>query len=91
MKLPTHHDPSLVWLAGYERATALFRGESTIEQYNVTSFGVVKVLSKRLSLSAVDLNFKGCTCTDTVLPPDNIRFATVLVTLSYKFSAADLH
>jgi hypothetical protein len=91
MKLPTHHDPSLVWLAGYERATALFRGESTIEQYNVTSFGVVKVLSKPLSLSAVDLNFKGCTCTDTVLPPDNIRFATVLVTLSYKFSAADLH
>jgi len=91
VKVPTHHDPSLIWIAGYERATALFRGENSIEQYNSTSFGVVKVLSKQLSVSAVDLNFKGCRCSDTVLPPDNIRFDEILVTLSYKFSPAQMH
>jgi hypothetical protein len=91
MKLPTHHDPTLIWLAGYERATALFRAESSIEQYNVTSFGVVKVLSPRITVSAVDLNFKGCRCADTVTPPDNVRLDTILLTLSYKFTPHDLY
>jgi len=90
VKIPTHHDPSLIWIAAYERATAFFRAESSIEQYNVTQFGVVKVLSPRWTVSAVDLNFKGCRCSDTVTPPDNVRFAAVLVTLNFKFSPADL-
>ncbi len=91
MKLPTHHDPTLIWIAGYERATALFRAESSIEQYNVTSFGVVKVLSPRITVSAVDLNFKGCRCADTVSPPDNVRFDEILLSLSYKFTPHDLY
>jgi len=88
VKVPTHHDPSLIWVAGYERATALFRAESSIEQYNVTQFGVVKVLSPRFTVSAFDLNFKGCRCADTVAPPDNVRFAGIVLSLSYKFGLA---
>jgi hypothetical protein len=44
----------------------------------------VKVISKNYILSIVNLNFSGCRCADTVPPPDNIRFAELLVKLDIK-------
>jgi hypothetical protein len=52
--------------------------------YNVTNFGLVKVINKNLLLTIVNLNFAGCRCTDTVPPPDNVRFAQLLVKLDIK-------
>ena len=84
MKLPISRSHTFVPFIGYERASVLFRNENTPEAYNVTDFGVVKVFNKNVSLSVTNLNFSGCRCSDPVPPPDNIRFAEVLVKLDYK-------
>ncbi len=84
MKLPISNSHTFVPFIGYERAAVLFRNENTPEQYNVVDFGVVKIFNKNVSASITNLNFTGCRCTDTVPPPDNIRFAEILLKLDYK-------
>jgi len=83
MRLPLVPDRSIFPFIGYERATAYFRGESSVEQYNQTNFGVVKFINREFSLSVVNVNFVECRCSDTVPPPDNIRFSNVILTLDY--------
>ena len=83
-KLPISNSHSFIPFIGYERAAVLFRNEATPEMYNVVDFGIVKVFNKNLSLSFTNLNFSGCRCSDTVPPPDNIRFAEALLKLDYK-------
>ena len=84
MKLPVLPSHTVIPFVGYERADVLFRNETTPEMYNVTNFGLVKVINKNLLLTIVNLNFAGCRCTDTVPPPDNVRFAQLLVKLDIK-------
>jgi len=83
MKLPLIPDRSLIPFIGYERAIELFRGESTAEMYNQVNYGIVKVINRDLVLSLVNVNFVECTCSDTVPPPDNIRFSNVILKLDY--------
>jgi hypothetical protein len=84
MKIPVLPSHSVIPFIGYERAAVLFQNEATPEVFNVTNFGIVKVISKNYILSIVNLNFSGCRCADTVPPPDNIRFAELLVKLDIK-------
>jgi hypothetical protein len=84
MKLPISLADTFIPFIGYERAAVLFRAEATPEVFNVTNFGIVKVINKNLSLSIVNLNFSECRCSDTVPPPDNVRFRELLVKLDIK-------
>jgi hypothetical protein len=84
MKIPVLPVSTTIPTIGYERASVLFRDEATPEVYNVTVLGLTQVLSKDVFLNITSLNFSGCRCSDTVPPPDNIRFAQVLMTLDYK-------
>ena len=84
MKIPVLPVSTTIPTIGYERASVLFRDEATPEVYNVSVLGLTQVLSKDVFLNITSLNFSGCRCSDTVPPPDNIRFAEVLMTLDYK-------
>jgi len=84
MKLPIVPSHTFIPFIGYERATVLFRAESSEEMYNQTNFGIVKVFNKNLLMSLVDVNFAECRCSDTVPPPDNVRFSEVLLKFDYK-------
>jgi hypothetical protein len=86
MKLPILNSHTVIPFVGYERASVLFQNEATPEVFNVTDFGLVKVINKNLTLSFTNLNFSGCRCADTVPPPDNIRFAELLIKLDIKTS-----
>ena len=83
-KLPIFPSPTVIPFVGYERAAVLWRAEATPEVFNVTNFCIVKVINKNLALSIVNLNFAECRCSDTVPPPDNVRFAQLLVKLDIK-------
>jgi hypothetical protein len=84
MKIPILNSHTIIPFIGYERASVLFRDETTPEVFNVTNFGIVKVLNKNMILSLVNLNFSGCRCSNVVPPPDNIRFAQLLIKLDFK-------
>jgi hypothetical protein len=84
MKIPVLQSHTVVPFVGYERADVLFADETTPEMFNVINFGIVKVINKNLALSIVNLNFNGCRCTDTIAPPDNVRFAQLLLKLDIK-------
>jgi hypothetical protein len=84
MKLPIVPSHTFIPFIGYERATVLFRAESSEEMYNQTNFGIVKVFNKNLLMSLVDVNFSECRCSDTVPPPDNVRFSEILLKFDYK-------
>jgi hypothetical protein len=84
MKIPVLPSHTIIPFVGYERASVLFRDETTPEVFNVVDFGLVKVLNKNMILSFTNLNFSGCRCSNVVPPPDNIRFAQLLVKLDFK-------
>jgi hypothetical protein len=84
MKVPIIPSHTLIPFVGYERASVLWRNEATPEAFNVTDFGIVKVISKNFALSITNLNFAECRCSDTVPPPDNVRFAQLLLKLDIK-------
>ena len=85
-KIPVLPVRTTIPYIGYERASVLFRDEATPEVFNVTVMGITQVVSKEVLLSITSLNFSGCRCADTVPPPDNIRFAQVLLKLDYKLN-----
>jgi hypothetical protein len=84
MKLPFAMSHTFIPFVGIGRDVNLFRDETTQEMYNTTNFGIVKVINKNLVFSAVDINYAGCRCTDTIPPPDNVRLSAILVKLDIK-------
>jgi hypothetical protein len=86
MKIPVLPSHTVIPFVGYERAEVLFRNETTPEMFNVTDFGLVKVVNKNVVLSITNLNFAGCRCSNVVPPPDNVRFAEVLLKVDFKTS-----
>ncbi len=85
LNIPIPNNYGVIPFVDYKREMVLFRGESTPEIYNVVEFGIVKVLRPNLTLAVVNTNWRGCTCTETVPPPDNVRFTDVITSLSYSF------
>jgi hypothetical protein len=78
--------PGTIPFVGYEAANTWFHAENTPETFNVINAGLVQVLPHGLSLSYVYLKFNGRPSSDTVPPPDTIRFAVSIFKLTY-----DLH
>jgi hypothetical protein len=87
---PLGKDPTLVGFVGYSRAAEYLRNNASQNLYNVTTFGLVKAFNRNFSVSVTNLNYKECTCSDTVTPPDNLRAAGVFVKFNYKFTPAEL-
>ena len=85
-KIPVLPVSTTIPYIGYERASVLFRDEATPEVYNVSVLGITQVITKQVSIGIQSLNFSGCRCSDTVPPPDNIRFAQVLLRLDYRIT-----
>jgi hypothetical protein len=86
LKIPVLPVSTTIPYIGYERASVLFRNEATPEVYNVSVLGLTQIITKQVSVGIQSLNFSGCRCSDTVPPPDNIRFAEVLLRLDYRFN-----
>jgi len=84
MKLPFAMSHTFIPFIGAGRDYVLFRDEATPEAYNTTNFGIVKVINKNLLLSAVNINYSGVRSSDTVPPPDNVRFSELLLKLDIK-------
>ncbi len=85
MNVPIRNYWGIIPFIDYQRQTVLFRAESTPELYNVVEFGAVKVLRPDLTFALLNTNWKECTCSDTVPPPDNVRFSVMIAKLTYSF------
>ncbi|HTU69953.1 MAG TPA: hypothetical protein VMF11_06490 [Candidatus Baltobacteraceae bacterium] len=79
----THMVPGFIPFIGYSSAPVIFHAENTPEVYNITVFGLVKVLPHGLTLSYTYLKLQGRYSADTVPPPDVIRFAVSELKLNY--------
>lgn len=69
--------------ASYQRASVWWKAENTPEVFNVLVYGIAKTLAPNLTLAVTQTKFNGCFCSDTVPPPDNIRFAIFGASLTY--------
>jgi hypothetical protein len=81
-------NPTFIGFVGYSRAAEYFRNNASQNLYNVVTFGVVKTFNKNLSVSLTNLNYKECTCSDTVPPPENLRAAGMAMKIDYAFNLA---
>lgn len=81
-------NPTFVGFLGYSRAAEYFRNNTTQNLYNVVTFGLAKQFTKNFSVSITNLNYKECTCSDTVAPPENLRAAGLAAKFNYAFNLA---
>ncbi|MGB8266211.1 MAG: hypothetical protein WCE44_07830 [Candidatus Velthaea sp.] len=77
-------DPTLLLTGSWSHLNVWWRAEATPEAGNVVTFGAVKALSRNLTLSLTDINLTECTCTDTLPPPETVRFAQIVFALNYR-------
>jgi hypothetical protein len=83
MRPPLGNTLGFIPFVGYQRASVWWRSENTPEAFNVVVWGIVKVLHPGLVLSYTNLKFNGCYCSDTLPPPDSVRFQDSIFKLSY--------
>jgi len=81
-------DPTFVGWVGYQRAAEYFRNNASQNLYNVVTFGLAKQFTKNFSVSLTNLNYKECTCSDTVTPPENLRAAGLAAKFNWAFNLA---
>jgi hypothetical protein len=81
---PLKHMPlGFLPFVAYERTVVLWRAENSPEMFNSTVWGFVQVLGHGLSVSYTNLHLNGCLCSDTVPPPDSIRFVDNILKVTY--------
>jgi hypothetical protein len=81
-------DPTLVGFLGYTRSAEYFRNNASQNLYNVVTFGLVKAFSRDLSVSLTNLNYKECSCSDTVpTRGETLRAAGVVMKVNYKLAS----
>jgi len=68
----------------YARDISWFHAENTPEVFNVVSYGFTQRLPYDLAFSYTNAHFNGCPCSDTVPPPDSLRFVMNIFKLSYE-------
>jgi hypothetical protein len=85
MNVPIRNYWGIIPFIDYQRNAVLFRGESSQELYNTVEWGAVKILRPDLTFALLESNWKGCVCSDTVPPPDNVRFSVMIAKLTYNF------
>jgi hypothetical protein len=85
MNIPIRNDLGVIPLIDYKREIVLWRAENSAEMYNVVEYGFVKIIRPDLTFAMVESNWKGCVCSDTVPPPDNVRFSDLIASLTYSF------
>ena len=81
-------NPTFVAFLGYQRAAQYFRNNASQNLYNVVTFGVTKAFNKNFSVTVLNLNYKECTCSDTVPPPDALRATGLAAKFNYAFNLA---
>jgi hypothetical protein len=81
-------DRTLVGFVGYARSAEYFRNNASQNLYNVVTFGLAKQFTRNLSVSLTNLNYKECTCSDTVTPPENLRAAGAVLKINYLWNLA---
>jgi hypothetical protein len=81
-------DRTFVGFVGYSRSAEYFRNNASQNLYNVVTFGLAKQFTRNLSVSLTNLNYKECTCSDTVAPPENLRAAGLAMKINYLWNLA---
>ena len=79
MKVP--FPEGFVPFINYTNLPVLYMDSAVPEAYRGVVFGVVKVVSKNVTLSYTNLNLQSCRCIARVPPPDNLRLTLGLLKL----------